>query len=629
MKMRQLSPVAAALGEALGFLALYLSREVEKPLLVLPLVGLSLSFFLNFRLQDRWLLTLVGTVAFATCGASFLGDTAALLTLSRALVASHALLWCAKNPDDYRYWRLGLAFLEVVLASILAPETYMLGLIFLFVVVASVALAFGFVERSFRQRDPALLSRPVSYPYLGAIGILSVVVFLSSLLIFPVLPRSQGLGGNSAQTGYTENVNFRSSTLGWASGSSRPLLWIFKPDEVPWRALIPWGLVRTKALEVFDGETWRPGTKPLPLSNPPASPSRYTLNVFREPLDTEALPVPYGASVLQVDGRARRRYQSGEWPLLGAQGKRVEYRVEVGADLGLNPLDMPRPMHLLVPKREQFPRLRALAAEMKRGTRDDRSRVRWVVEHLRGFRAEEVGYTGTIEGKVHPVEAFLFETRRGHCELFSTAAALLLREMGVPTRLVAGFRVVMPGDSTVLSVRNTHAHAWLEFYTREGGWQPIDPTPAVVTTPSWLAPAEALYDMVSAYWHRYILGYEMDAALFRALVRKYAPELVAAAGALTLILLAYALRALWRRFGRRVPVREKVGALFSRLESHRHGTALLATAEGRCLTARYEQLRFGRGEPSADELKSFHREVRNLLRSSGSGKEVGPSAPRG
>src|SRR5690606_41034102 len=38
-----------------------------------------------------------------------------------------------------------------------------------------------------------------------------------------------------------------------------------------------------------------------------------------------------------------------------------------------------------------------------------------------------------------PIETFLFETQAGHCEYFATALAVLLREVGVPARIVNGY----------------------------------------------------------------------------------------------------------------------------------------------------------------------------------------------
>jgi len=79
---------------------------------------------------------------------------------------------------------------------------------------------------------------------------------------------------------------------------------------------------------------------------------------------------------------------------------------------------------------------------------------------------------------IDPVDYFLFGARYGYCEMFATAAALMLRSQGIPTRLVTGYD---PGeysptlDQTI--VRERDAHAWIEVFFPGHGWVPVDPTP--------------------------------------------------------------------------------------------------------------------------------------------------------
>jgi transglutaminase-like putative cysteine protease len=76
-----------------------------------------------------------------------------------------------------------------------------------------------------------------------------------------------------------------------------------------------------------------------------------------------------------------------------------------------------------------------------------------------------------------PIDEFLFVRRQGFCEHIATAMALLLREVGIPTRLVTGFG---PGERNPLTgyfeVREREAHAWVEVLYPGVGWVPYDPT---------------------------------------------------------------------------------------------------------------------------------------------------------
>jgi transglutaminase-like putative cysteine protease len=74
---------------------------------------------------------------------------------------------------------------------------------------------------------------------------------------------------------------------------------------------------------------------------------------------------------------------------------------------------------------------------------------------------------------------FLTVTRKGFCQQFASAFAILARLKGISTRVVVGF---LPGTTdlsapTNYSVRGTHAHVWPEAYFQGYGWVPFEPTP--------------------------------------------------------------------------------------------------------------------------------------------------------
>lgn len=83
-----------------------------------------------------------------------------------------------------------------------------------------------------------------------------------------------------------------------------------------------------------------------------------------------------------------------------------------------------------------------------------------------------------------PLAGFLFVDRRGHCEYFATAFAVMLRAVGVPSRVIGGYQggTWDAADATVL-FSNQNAHAWVEWYLPHRGWVVDDATP-----PSDVAP---------------------------------------------------------------------------------------------------------------------------------------------
>ena len=92
---------------------------------------------------------------------------------------------------------------------------------------------------------------------------------------------------------------------------------------------------------------------------------------------------------------------------------------------------------------------------------------------------------------------FLFDSREGHCEFFASAMALLSRAIGIPTRVVTGFRVRETnkyGDYQI--VREKHAHAWVEAWVeKKAGWVTVDATPQIEAMESSdSSDASALFD---------------------------------------------------------------------------------------------------------------------------------------
>ncbi|WHY78044.1 DUF4129 domain-containing transglutaminase family protein [Neobacillus sp. WH10] len=81
------------------------------------------------------------------------------------------------------------------------------------------------------------------------------------------------------------------------------------------------------------------------------------------------------------------------------------------------------------------------------------------------------------------VDQFLFETKRGYCDNFSTSMAVMLRTLGIPTRWVKGYT---GGDfleygednssSQYYQVTNNNAHSWVEVFFPNQGWVPFEPT---------------------------------------------------------------------------------------------------------------------------------------------------------
>lgn len=78
------------------------------------------------------------------------------------------------------------------------------------------------------------------------------------------------------------------------------------------------------------------------------------------------------------------------------------------------------------------------------------------------------------------VDQFLFDTRQGYCDNFSSSMVVMLRAVDIPARWVKGFApgeliVDEEGDRTY-RISNDEAHSWVEAYMPGIGWIPFEPT---------------------------------------------------------------------------------------------------------------------------------------------------------
>jgi transglutaminase-like putative cysteine protease len=116
-----------------------------------------------------------------------------------------------------------------------------------------------------------------------------------------------------------------------------------------------------------------------------------------------------------------------------------------------------------------------LARRLTAGADTTYDRVKAIENHFdRGFT-----YSEDVPNHAYPLPAFLFKDKRGYCQQYSGAMALMLRMVGIPARVASGFS---PGsynrDTREYRVRDLDAHAWVEVFFPDIGWVPFDPTPA-------------------------------------------------------------------------------------------------------------------------------------------------------
>ena len=120
-----------------------------------------------------------------------------------------------------------------------------------------------------------------------------------------------------------------------------------------------------------------------------------------------------------------------------------------------------------------------LASRLTRTAPTPADKARAIEAYLRG---DSFTYSQDIEAPptdADGVDHFLFESRTGYSDYFASAMAVMLRSVGVPARLAAGYAPGEFDDATGLNaVRDSDSHAWVQVYFPEFGWIDFEPTPA-------------------------------------------------------------------------------------------------------------------------------------------------------
>lgn len=178
------------------------------------------------------------------------------------------------------------------------------------------------------------------------------------------------------------------------------------------------------------------------------------------------------------------------------------------------------------------PRTAELARDMRRQAVDDEA---YIEDVMRKFNEEEFYYT--LEPPPlgsNPVDRFLFDTRRGFCEHYASAFAVMMRAAGIPSRIVLGYQGgEMNPMGQYLIVRQSDAHAWTEVWLPDRGWYRVDPTAAVAPERIEAGMSGAMFDAIGASWglsapsallHKLTLTWDALNAKWNEWVLGYGPE---------------------------------------------------------------------------------------------------------
>jgi transglutaminase-like putative cysteine protease len=439
--------------------------------------------------------------------------------------------------------------------------------------------------------------------------------------------------GNLSSLAQSDAIAFRAEFQGDAP----------PPQQRYWRGPVLWE---------FDGRTWSIGPNFLvEFVVPEGGRGTYRYEVVLEPHNRHWLFALETAATLPE--RSRITYDG---QLVANNPVRARIRYNLTSLIAPRPAgkDSPGSMRRALRLPQEFnPRATALAAQWRAASADDAEVVARALAFLREGR-----YVYTLEPALlgrHSIDEFLFVTKEGFCEHFSSAFVFLMRAAGIPARVVTGYQGgELNSVDSIITVRQSDAHAWAETFLPGRGWVRVDPTGAAVpgridiglaravpqTTSlplmmrpelEWLRGVRDRWEATAHKWNVWVLGYNPErqrelmslAGLRDADWRALTAALFAFLGVMTLALLAWSLRRLvrpdpvqkaWRAFCRKLAARgvERAPHEGPRDYAARAATALPAARRGILRIGElYIALRYG-AQASADGVARLRRMVREI-----------------
>lgn len=522
-------PSTVLAGSALAFRGFLIAKRRKVFISERWTTPLSLAYFLFFALDY-----LVFSRAFLPA------------TIHLALFGVVIRMFSLRKERDYVTLAV-LAFLMVLSSAVLTVDSAFLFSFAAFMLMAVATFVLMEMRRSGQaaniqarhSSDPAE-HRHLAFALARFAPLIMLLILIGGAALFFIMPRMSAgyLGeysfGSDVSTGFSDRVQL--GQIGQIQQSNSVVMHVQIDDDTIGRYSLHW---RGVALSEFDGRTWsnphyqgsfRPDddkTFVIPRRNF-GSTSNVSTGAVRENLiHYRVLMEPIGSNVffLAPWGRAVK----GDYQLYSVDSGGAVYdsdslhpitNYEASSDIATPaPADL-RTAERNIPTRyadiylrfppQLDPRVQALAQQITASANNDYDRASAIENYLRS----RYGYTLQLPSSTvkDPIANFLFERKQGHCEYFASSMAVMLRTLGIPARVVNGFRSDEFNDLTgYYIVRAKDAHSWVEVYFAGYGWQMFDPTPAASGgVPQGWGRIALYLDAMASFWRDWIVSYDTN-----------------------------------------------------------------------------------------------------------------------
>jgi transglutaminase-like putative cysteine protease len=399
-------------------------------------------------------------------------------------------------------------------------------------------LATGVILFSAQRIEHNILQHRINLKATSRIILEGIPIAVLLFVLFPRLPAplwampdpnsaQSGLSGEQMSPGsignmiQDESIAFRVQFNG-ASPSKSELYW------------------RGPVFEDFDGERWRPAWTP---STNPNSRAEWQKSQFTNPPKLIGLGPSYAYTVT-LEPHQQNWVLALDMPTQLPTQLALSNRLQV---ITPQPITERRRFDLSAQTRwitqddaaEQIERSLRIPTDLNPRTQALAQQWRHLAPEQRVSRAlqwlQQGGFSYTLSPPLltsrHRIDEFLFQHKQGFCEHYASAFTVLMRSAGVPTRVVTGYQGATKNGNYWL-VRQADAHAWVEVWLANRGWQRVDPTFVIAPTRinagiarsvsndqlpfmlredhAWLRNLRLKADVMINGWNQWVVGYDQQ-----------------------------------------------------------------------------------------------------------------------
>ena len=491
MSQQPANPAAATMAQAIeryftvslfllvlsGFGALASTGGLDLPAVTLVsfcliLRGYQLVTRREFAIPERWTTYLtLAYVAFYIADYSFVSRSFLTSTVHLVLFTMVVRLFSLQRTRDH-YMLAVLAFLMVLASAVLTVGSLFVVSFAGFLLVAVVTfvlmeMRYSITSEKALAQDSRLpeAQQRFGFSLLAIAPSLVVLILAVSFFVFFLLPRvssrylSAYTPASDVSTGFTDHVQL--GRIGQIQQSSAVVMHIELQNDAQSGSDLKW---RGVALSVFNGNSWSNSFGQTQIY--PAPGGIYTLPAAHEFLGLPSalrgsrrliryrvLMEPLGTNVFFLAGQPLNL--TGNYRLLATDRGGAVYNLDVDhpvsrydaeselpdtdvQTLRRAPAGLPEEAvdYLKLPPIDI--RIAQLAREITASSSNNYDRAAALDQYLR----THYGYTLQLPRAAprDPLANFLFERKEGHCEYFASSMAIMLRTLGIPSRIVTGFR---------------------------------------------------------------------------------------------------------------------------------------------------------------------------------------------